>query len=261
MGALWFSVLASGSKGNTCYVQTSESRILIDAGLSCQETVRRLDSIGVNAEGLDGLVVTHEHSDHIKGVGALARRFNLPVYINQRTFRRAGRALGNLPKPVILDTGQTLIFKNLQVETFTKCHDAVDPIGIVFSSKAARVGLITDMGRSTALVEDRLKGCQALIIEFNHDVKMLEEGPYPLETKRRVKGPDGHLSNVQAGELLGAVVHKDFQVLIAAHISKINNHPKNASQQAQRILSERGVTGAKVLLSGQDEPGPLVELK
>jgi phosphoribosyl 1,2-cyclic phosphodiesterase len=154
-----------------------------------------------------------------------------------------------------------LALKKLQIETFTKCHDAVDPIGIVFSYNAARVGLVTDLGRSTSLVKDRLKDCQALIIEFNHDVKLLEEGPYPLETKRRVRGPDGHLSNVQAGELLGAVAHKDLQFLIAAHISETNNCLERALREAQRILSERGIPGTKVLLSRQDEPGPLIELK
>ena len=205
-----FSVLASGSSGNTCYVETDETRVLIDAGLSCRETVKRLELIGVNPQELDALILTHEHHDHIKGAGPIVRRFDIPLYLNTATLRKGMKTLGDVRRPVPVNTGQTISVKDLFIETFTKCHDAADPMGIVFSSNGVRVGIVTDMGRSTRLVEDRLRGCQALIIEFNHDQDMLEQGPYPLDLKKRIKGQDGHLSNLQAGDLLRALCHADL---------------------------------------------------
>ena len=199
-----FSVLASGSSGNACYIESANARILIDAGLSARELERRLEQVGVAPSSLDALVVTHEHSDHIKGAGPLARRYGLPLYINQKTLESGCKALGKLPLPVIIRTGQTLTIKDLDVETFTKCHDAADPVGVVLSLNGVRIGMATDLGRSTRLIEDRLKGCQALIIEFNHDPVMLEQGPYPPHLKQRIKGRDGHLSNEQACDLLKA---------------------------------------------------------
>lgn len=255
-----FSVLASGSSGNSCYVETRNARVLIDAGLSCREIERRLGLVGVRANSLNALIITHEHSDHIKGAGALARRFDLPLYINRKTLNRARRTLGNLPKPVILQTGQTLTINDLTVETFTKCHDAVDPLGLVLSFDGTRIGMATDLGRSTRLVEDRLRKCHALILEFNHDKEMLEGGPYPLDLKRRIKGPDGHLSNEEAGDLIRLISHEDLNYLVLAHLSKINNHPGKAHQEARDALGDTGAARTDILISEQDTPAPMVEL-
>ena len=255
-----FSVLASGSGGNACYVETTDSRILVDAGLSCRELVRRLELIEVNPESLDAVVITHEHLDHIKGAGPISRRFDIPVYINHSTLKKGIRVLGNLSRPVPVHTGQTISVNNLLIETFTKCHDSVDPMGVIISSDGERLGLVTDLGRSTRLVEDRLKGCRALVIEFNHDQKMLEEGPYPLDLKRRIQGQDGHLSNRQARELLGAVAHENLALVVLAHLSKENNHPEKAFQEAKKGLARYGRDDIRILISHQDHPGPLVEL-
>ncbi|MBW1920450.1 MAG: MBL fold metallo-hydrolase, partial [Deltaproteobacteria bacterium] len=162
-----FCVLASGSGGNACYFETPRSRILVDAGLSCREILRRLKLVGIDPGTLNALILTHEHFDHIRGAGALARRLDIPVYMNQPTFQRGMRTLGNLSRPVPIRTGQVIVINGLVVETFTKCHDAADPMGVVISCDGVRVGLLTDLGRSTPLVEDRLRGCQALIIESN----------------------------------------------------------------------------------------------
>jgi len=260
-----FSVLASGSGGNACYVETAHSSILIDAGLSCRELIRRLEAIDVNPETLSALIITHEHADHLQGAGPLARLLDLPVYINSPTLKRGIRALGSLSRPVPIHTGQSITINDLLVETFTKCHDGVDPMGVVISSDGTRLGLATDLGRSTTLVEDRLRGCHALILEFNHDQKMLDEGPYPLElknagTKRRIKGSEGHLSNQQAGELLRAVAHKDLGVVVLAHLSAINNAPEKAFQAAEDALTRRGLNNTKILISHQDDPISMVEL-
>jgi len=255
-----FSVLASGSKGNSCYIETERARILIDAGLSCREIERRLGLVGVEANSLDALILTHEHGDHMKGAGPLARRFSLPVYSSRKTFDKGLKVLGNIERPVVIQTGQTLTINDLIVETFTKCHDAADPFGVVVSCNGTRIGLVTDLGRSTRLVEDRLKKCQALIVEFNHDQQMLDEGPYPLYLKRRIKGQEGHLSNRQGADLLGAVSHCDLRHVVLAHLSEINNDKGKAREIAEEVLDTCGLGGVNIYLSLQDEALAMIEL-
>jgi len=255
-----FSVLASGSGGNSCYIETAESRILVDAGLSCRELVRRLASIEVETDRLDALIITHEHLDHIRGAGPVARRFDVPVYITASTLNKGLKRLGNIAMPIPVHTGQSININDIMIETFTKCHDAADPIGLTVSSNGSRLGLVTDLGRSTGVVEDRLKGCNALIIEFNHDPGMLEQGPYPLDLKRRIRGPEGHLSNQQAGELLRAVSHKGLSHVVLAHLSGENNLPEKAFQEAEEVLNECGLDKTEILISHQDRPIPLVEI-
>ncbi|MFZ7111075.1 MAG: MBL fold metallo-hydrolase [Desulfatiglandales bacterium] len=250
------SVLASGSSGNACYVETDQTRIIVDAGLSGKELTRRLELIKVDPKDIDALVITHEHADHIKGAGPLARRFHIPVYINGATLRRGMRSLGNISRPVILQTGRPFAIHDLSIETFTKCHDAADPIGLVLSSNGSRLGIITDLGRSTHLVTDRLKHCQALVIEFNHDEKMLAQGPYPMELKRRIRGSDGHLSNRQAGQLLRSVTHSALNFVVLAHISDANNDPEMALEEAERVLEECGQQRTRIFIGRQDQPLP-----
>ena len=252
-----FSVLASGSRGNACYVETEETGLLIDAGLSCVACMKRLRALGVDPARVEGIVITHEHIDHIRGAGVLARRLDIPVYLNGATLRKAVTGLGHITKPVIVRTGQSLTVKDLLLETFTKCHDAADPMGIVIASRGVRLGLITDLGRSTPVVEARLKGCQALVIEFNHAERMLEEGPYSLELKRRIRGPDGHLSNMQARTLLKTLWHDDLAVVVAAHLSETNNLPEKALKMSRSGL---GNGKASVVVGSQDTPTPLIQL-
>ncbi len=255
-----FSVLASGSGGNACYIETSRAKVLIDAGLSCRELVRRLELIGAKTDRLDALVITHEHSDHVKGAGPLSRRFDMPVYINIPTMNRCRRILGDISRPVPVYTGQEITINDIVVETFPKSHDAADPMGLIISSNGARLGLITDLGRSTRLIEDRLKGCRAVIMEFNHDDEMLEQGPYPIYLKRRIKGPEGHLSNQQACELLKAISHEDLDLIVLAHISKINNLPEKALHGASEVLLDRGLRKTEIMISRQDCPVDLMEI-
>ncbi|MBW1721119.1 MAG: MBL fold metallo-hydrolase [Deltaproteobacteria bacterium] len=254
-----FSVLASGSGGNACYVETPSTGVVIDAGLSSRELIRRLRIIGVDSSRVNALVITHEHLDHIKGAGPLARRLDIPVFINGATLKRGWRALGNLSRPIPLHTGQAITIGDLILETFTKCHDAADPMGVVISANGNRLGLVTDLGRSSPVVEDRIRGCRGLILEFNHDEKMLEQGPYPLALKRRIKGPDGHLSNRQAGRLLKSVAHEKLAWVVLAHLSEANNLPDKALKEAEKALNESGRGETKILVSTQDEPLPLVD--
>jgi len=258
--SLRFCILASGSGGNACYVETARSKILVDAGLSGREIIRRLVLVGIEAEDLDAIFLTHEHGDHVRGAGPLSRRFGLPVYLTKGTLERGGRSLGKLPRPIVVQAGEEIGVKDILVNTFTKCHDASDPLGLVCCSNGKRLGMATDLGRTTRVVEDHLKGCQALVLEFNHDPVMLEEGPYSLDLKRRIRGAEGHLSNDQAGNLLVAVGHEDLRHLVLAHLSEINNRPKKAYSHALGVLEQLGLQGVHVSVAMQNEPGPMIEI-
>jgi len=154
-----------------------------------------------------------------------------------------------------------LEINDLLLETFTKCHDAADPVGAVLSVNGSRIGIVTDLGKSTGLTEDRLGQCQALIMEFNYDPHMLDHGPYPLDLKRRIKSRDGHLSNQQAADLLQAVSHDDLQVVVLAHLSETNNDPDKAFQSASDALENRGLKNVRILVGDQDKPGPMVRIQ
>ncbi|MFO7460116.1 MAG: MBL fold metallo-hydrolase [Desulfatiglandales bacterium] len=252
-----FSVLGSGSRGNALWVESDRTGLLIDAGLSCTECMKRLGALGVDPARVKGIVITHEHIDHVRGAGVLARRLGVPVYLNGATLRKGTATLGDIARPVIIRTGQPLTVKDLLLETFTKCHDAADPMGVAVTCRGMRLGLITDLGRSTAVVENRLKGCHALVLEFNHDEQMLEAGPYPLEVKRRIRGPEGHLSNDQAGALLNALSHEDLAVVVLAHLSEKNNLPEKALKMCRNAL---GNGRTRALVSSQELPTPLIYL-
>ncbi len=256
-----FAVLASGSKGNACYVETAQACILVDAGLSCKEIERRLAVLGLSASRLNAIILTHEHTDHIRGAGVMARRYRLPVYTTEGTLHAGNRCMGELPKVLPVRTGTSFSVGDLEIDPFTKCHDALDPFSLTLRCDGLKLGIATDLGRSTRLVEDKLKGCNALIVEFNHDPVMLETGPYPLFLKRRIKGADGHLSNGQGAALMASVAHQALDYLVCAHLSEVNNDTGAVYEEVKASL-ENSVCGKVDLMIGeQHSPGPLVELK
>lgn len=259
-GFLQFCILASGSGGNACYVEAAHSRILIDAGLSGREIARRLALVGIEVEGLDAVFLTHEHGDHIRGAGPLSRRLGIPVYLSRGTLERGERSLGRLPDPRIVEAGEAVTVHDILVETFTKCHDASDPLGLVCCSNGKRFGMATDLGRSTRVVEQHLKGCHALLLEFNHDPVMLEKGPYSLDLKRRIRGTEGHLSNEDAARLLAVIGHGGLRHLVLAHLSETNNNPEKARAEAVAALKRLGLQEVQVSVAMQDKPGPLIKV-
>ena len=255
-----FSVLASGSKGNACYIETENTRLLIDAGLSCRELIRRMELVGLDTSRLDAIIITHEHSDHIKGVGPISRKFNSTVYSNSSTINRCIRTLGNTCINDQLMTGESFHINDITVETFKKDHDAVDPIGLIVSSNGSRLGILTDVGKSTSLLENMLQDCTGVLLEFNHDVEMLENGPYPYYLKKRIKGSKGHLSNDQAGMLLKRLSHKSLKHVVLAHLSEVNNTPEKALAKARGSLMECSMENIPVYVSYQDYPCPILEV-
>lgn len=252
-----FSVLGSGSKGNCTLVEAGSTRLLIDNGFSGKELLSRLQCLGIDPESLTAVVVTHEHDDHVKGVGVLARRLNLPIYANTATHRAAEQRIGKASRREFA-TGEAFAIDGLQVHPFAVSHDTVDPVGFVVSDGHSSLGYCTDTGKITRLIEHRLAQCQALILEANHDVRMLKEGPYPLALQHRVLSSQGHLANTDALTFAAGLAEARLRLLVLAHLSEINNHPDLVLREARQRLAEE--QALRIFLSRQAQPSPLLEI-
>ena len=225
--ALRFASLGSGSSGNGLVVECGKSRVLMDCGFSIAETRQRLERLGLAPSDLAGIVVTHEHDDHIGGVAAFAKKYAIPVHLTRGT---AMWLPEDFPAVLVryIDSHSPFAVDALLVEPFPVPHDAREPVQYAFSDGAVRLGVVTDLGSVTQHVVDRLSGCQALVIECNHDLDMLMRGSYPFGLKQRVSGRFGHLSNAAAGHLVGALDRSKLRHLIAAHLSQQNNRAELA---------------------------------
>jgi phosphoribosyl 1,2-cyclic phosphodiesterase len=230
--------LASGSKGNAVYLESGESRLLIDAGLSARELEQRLAGIGVDPTRLDAILITHEHHDHCRGLGPLARRHQLPVFLHPET-RRALPNLGRLEQHHEFAAGDAWTFRDLRIVSFPLTHDAVAPVGFTVESVEGKVGMATDLGIATRLVAERLHGCRALVVEFNHDEAMLVSGPYPWPLKQRIRSSHGHLSNSAAGTLLAGLLWEGLEAVFLAHLSEANNLPQLAMDCARAVIAKQ----------------------
>ena len=218
-----FAALGSGSRGNAWVVAHGRTALLVDCGFSVAETTRRLARLGLAAGDLAGILLTHEHADHASGVGPLARRHGLPVWMTHGT--RAALRDGDLPDLRLFDTGAAFAVDDLEVAPFAVPHDAREPAQFVVGDGRRRLGLVTDLGSPTAHVERSLAGCDALVLEANHDRDLLAGGSYPPALKRRIAGPHGHLCNEDAAALLARLDTGRLQHLVAAHLSEANNDP------------------------------------
>lgn len=231
-----FALLGSGSEGNALIVQAGRTHVLQDCGFSLSETVSRLARLGLQAGQLAGIVVTHEHGDHISGVARLARKFELPVWLTHGTLRTQGEAYAGLSITEI-NPHRAFAIGDVQVQPYPVPHDAAEPVQYVFSDGTRRLGVLTDAGSATPHIEATLSGCHALVLECNHDAEMLRTGEYPYSLKQRVGGRYGHLSNADAAALLGRLDNRRLQHIVAAHLSSRNN----AAELAVAALS--GVLG------------------
>jgi len=232
------ALLASGSQGNAILVRGSEGAFLIDAGLSARQIAGRLAAFGVSPSELAGLVVTHEHIDHVRGAGALARKWGLPIWTNRATREAGAGLLGPIGRWHEVEIGAPFELAGVRLEPFSVPHDAADPFGLLLENgDGYRVGLATDMGFVTRLVRERMKGVQGLILEFNHELDMLLSGPYPWPLKQRIRGKLGHLSNEDAAGLLAEVAGPDLEWVVCAHISQENNEERIVLERASDALN------------------------
>jgi len=229
-----YASLGSGSRGNGTLVEYLNTCLLIDCGFSLRETELRLGSKGKNAKDLDAILVTHEHSDHVGGVGALARKYRIPVYLTAGTLR-SGR-LGELPRCELINSHQTFRVGDLAVQPVPVPHDANEPCQYIIGHGSQKLGVLTDLGSITTFVQQRYTGLDALLLACNHDTDMLREGPYPYPLKQRVCGKYCHLSNAQAVDLLNRIGLEKLQHLVVSHISQQNNSVERVLAKIKQVI-------------------------
>ena len=240
---LSFTLIGSGSSGNTTLVSDGTSRILVDVGLSGRETARRLRECGVEPEEISAIVISHEHGDHCRGVAPFAKELEIPVFMTQASFIDSGIALDpNKHRPI--SPGEQFDINGICFTSFSVPHDSIDPLGFIIEKDGIKLGIVLDLGYLSNLVVERLKGCDGIVLESNHDVEMLKVGPYPWALKQRVMSRRGHLSNDAVAQYLENDFDGKASCVVLAHLSKKNNLPELALLSAQRALESRSNSAA-----------------
>jgi phosphoribosyl 1,2-cyclic phosphodiesterase len=223
-----FASIGSGSEGNGLVVEAGATRVMIDCGFGVRDTAARLARIGVAPDSLSAILVTHEHSDHVGGVPAFAARHKIPVWLTFGTLTVVAAKFANMERIFGFDSHDAFAIGDLEIRPFPVPHDAREPVQFVVTDGAFRLGVLTDLGTSTPCVEASLSGCDALVLECNHDLNLLAESDYPASLKQRISGRLGHLHNEAAAALLAALDTSGLQHVVAAHLSKQNNTPDRA---------------------------------
>ncbi len=268
-----FTILGSGSSGNCAYIETAEARILVDAGFSPLQIRKRLASIGRTPENLSAILITHEHSDHISGLLGIADKYHIPVFCNRGTqdgtiwaFKtkwskktNAGLEHADTFKTKIdwrlFETGASLEIGDVAIETFSIPHDAQDPVGYVLRTAAGNIGFATDLGHVTKLVLERIRAANVLVLESNHDVKMLQDCPRrSWALKQRILGRHGHISNATAAETVAQIMSAGLKQLYLAHLSRECNKPELAQHVMAEQLHHIGATHVRLQIAAQDVP-------
>jgi len=239
-----FCPLASGSKGNCTFLGTKQTKILIDAGISGRAIKNRLAEIDIDISEIDAILITHDHHDHIQGLKVLAYRHGIPVFANTETAKGIVHAFSECPKFKIFTTGETFEFGDLEIHPFSILHDTLDPVAFTIRVDSLKLGFCTDLGFVTPSVRHRLQECDHLVLEANHQPSMVHACARPDVYKNRVLGRQGHLSNIDCGQLLADVWHHDLQHVYLAHLSSECNHPDTALGVVNQILEERGFSVA-----------------
>ncbi len=238
--AVEFATIASGSSGNSVYFGTEYTKILIDAGLSGKKIQNGLKDIGVLGSDIDGIFVTHEHIDHVAGIGVLSRRFNIPVYATEGTWNCMPSSVGKIESENkrVISKNEKCVINDLCVTPYAIPHDAGQPVGYNVMTEKFKVSIATDIGHVTEEIMENIKDCDLLLLESNHDVEMLKNGDYPYPLKQRILGKKGHLSNETAGKLLAWVICQNSKLknVFLGHLSKENNTPKTAYNTVKDIL-------------------------
>ena len=233
--------IASGSSGNVTYIGSEETHLLVDAGITNKRIEQGLNSLELSGRDLTGLLLTHEHADHVKGLNVLVRRSEVPVYATEGTLRALEKAgqLAGIPRELLHEIRAEEAFRigDIEILPFSIDHDAAEPVAYRLECGEKKAAVATDLGHYTELIAEHLKGLDALLLESNHDVRMLEAGPYPYPLKRRILGNFGHLSNENAGRLLAEVLHDGVKEIFLGHLSKENNLPELAYETVRQEIT------------------------
>lgn len=239
--ALKICSIASGSSGNCIYVGTDNVNLLVDSGISKKKVEIGLNAIGVDPHTIDGILITHEHSDHIKGIGVYARKYKMPIYATKKTWDATLNysSLGKIPEGLHVEIfpNEDFMIKDMTIHPFNSFHDAIDPVCYTFKSEDKKISVATDLGCYDEYIIDNLNGSNVLFIEANHDVKLLEVGKYPYFLKKRIMSDVGHLSNETSGELISTLYNETLSHVILGHLSLENNFPELAYESVKTVLA------------------------
>ncbi len=248
--------LASGSKGNSLYVGFGTGAVLVDAGISGAETELRMEAVGLSPESIRGILITHDHTDHIKGAGVLSRRYGIPLYITEKTFASC-RKLGKVKNYFLFNAGDSFSVDELHVSSFSVSHDASDPVGFSLDFANCRIGITTDLGEVTDHVRECLKGSSLLYVESNHDPAMLMNGSYTMYLKEKIRSREGHLANSDTMDLVQSLIHDGLEHLVLAHLSEENNCPKLVREMFLPITEPAGI---ELHIAEQGRPGRIINI-
>jgi len=255
------TILGSGSAGNCAYIETDQVRILIDAGFSLRQIRQRLATIGRTPESLTAVLVTHEHSDHVQGLAGLTKKLRLPVYCNRATQEAIEFQLGSKLDCRLFITRNSFELGDLTIETFDVLHDAQDPVGFLVRAGGINIGILTDLGQVTKLVLDRLREANVLLIEANHDIKLLQDCPHrPWSLKQRILSRHGHLSNEAAADAVEQLMSPQLRQLYLGHLSRECNQPQLAHRVMNERLQRMGVEHVQLEVANQNLPCPTLQL-
>jgi phosphoribosyl 1,2-cyclic phosphodiesterase len=256
------TILGSGSGGNCAYLETSQARILIDAGFSLRQIRHRLSTIGRTPENLTAILVTHEHSDHVQGLIQLGNKLHIPIYCNRATQDALFYQLRTRLDCRIFTTGSSFELEDVLVESFSIPHDAQDAVGFLLRTSDGNVGFLTDLGHATKLAIERVRCANVLVLESNHDIKLLQDCPHrPWSLKQRILGRHGHLSNEAAADLAEQIMSSDLEHLFLAHLSGECNRPEIAFDVMNRRLRTLGATHVRLELTAQSIPCPTLTMR
>ncbi len=260
--------IASGSSGNCIYAGTDHCHVLVDAGISGKRIEAGLNEIGLKTAEMDGILITHEHSDHIKSIGVLARKYGLPMYATQGTIDaiKEKSSLGKVDESLfqVIHPEEDFTIGDMRISPVPISHDAAEPVAYMMYQGDKSMGIITDLGKYDDYIVDKLQGLDVLLLEANHDVHMLQAGSYPYQLKRRILGDRGHLSNELSGQLLGKVLHDGFKKVILGHLSKENNYSELAWEtvRLEVTMGENPYKGSDfpMVVAKRDEVSELVTI-
>ncbi len=260
--------IASGSSGNCIYVGSEATHLLVDVGISGKRTELGLNSLGLSARDLDGILITHEHADHINGLGVIARKYGVPIYATPGTIEAilTGGGVGKIDRTLFHEVKEDvkLTIKDLTVNPMRISHDAAQPVAYRISYGNKKVGICTDLGVYNDYTVECLKGMDAVLLEANHDVNMLQVGPYPYYLKQRILGDRGHLSNENSGRLLSRILHDGMQNIILGHLSKENNLPELAYEAVRMEITmgdnPYNANDFRIQVAARDEVSPVINI-